>query len=263
MLLPLYKNNDGDGSSAGNIKLTGIRALSQSIVPNSCLIFPGSFNPPHAGHLALANASIKTLERLEPYVHRKHNDKPVLFELSLINADKPSVDPKIVVSRVKHFLELSSESNGAGGPSSLPQQWGVVLTRAPLFEEKLKILRSKVPDDPEEGGPKINFVIGTDTLVRILNPKYYLDKARDSMIKSLLDLKLKRGGFIVGGRLEQSQSPSSHKPPRFVSGRDELVGLPDDVASIFTIMTESEFRADLSSTEIRRKQQERIKEEAK
>jgi hypothetical protein len=240
------------------------RALSQTVLPNRSLVFPGSFNPVHVGHLALANASIKTLEKHEPYVHpRRHNDKPIFFELSLTNADKPSIDPKIVASRVKKFIELASASSSP----LFPQQWGIVLTRAPLFEQKLKILRSKVLNRLEGPGdsPRINFVIGTDTMVRILNPKYYRNKARESMIESLLELKASGAGFIVGGRLEQSPSQTtddggSSSAPRFVSGQVELVGLPDEVASMFAIMEESEFRVDLSSSQIRKEQERKHNE---
>eukprot|EP00535_Pseudo-nitzschia_heimii_P009430 CAMPEP_0197181600 /NCGR_PEP_ID=MMETSP1423-20130617/5840_1 /TAXON_ID=476441 /ORGANISM="Pseudo-nitzschia heimii, Strain UNC1101" /LENGTH=698 /DNA_ID=CAMNT_0042631887 /DNA_START=52 /DNA_END=2148 /DNA_ORIENTATION=- len=264
VLLPVY-----DERTPGAAPLK-VRALSQAVLPNRSLVFPGSFNPVHVGHLGLANASIKTLEKHEPYVHpRRHNDKPIFFEISLTNADKPSIDPKIVASRVKKFIELASSASNRidhdGGDDdgflpapSFPQQWGIVLTRAPLFEEKLKILRSNVLNRLEGPGdsPRINFVIGTDTMVRILNPKYYRDRSEANMIASLLELKASGAGFTVGGRLEQSTSdPAS--PPRFVSGREELVGLPDEVASMFTIMEESEFRVDLSSSEIRR-QQERV-----
>lgn len=256
ILLPIYDAAAGDGTKKMPV---GVRALSQTVLPNGSLVFPGSFNPVHVGHLALANASIKTLEKHEPYVHpRRHNDKPIFFELSLTNADKPSIDPKIVASRVKKFIELASLV-GVEDPL-FPQQWGIVLTRAPLFEEKLTILSSKVLNRLEGPGdsPRINFVIGTDTLVRILNPKYYPDKSKANMIESLLELKRSGAGFIVGGRLEQSPpqtNDDSSSSARFVSGQEELLGLPDEVASVFTIMEESEFRVDLSSSEIRKEQE--------
>jgi hypothetical protein len=96
--------------------------------------------------------------------------------------------------------------------------------------------------------PNVNFVIGTDTLVRILNPKYY-NNDRDNMVSSLLAMK--GSHYVVGGRLEQNKDSSCEEPPKFVSGEDELKGLPEELVSMFTVMTESEFRVDISSSEIR------------
>jgi hypothetical protein len=38
---------------------------------------------------------------------------------------------------------------------------------------------------------------------------------------------------------------------RFITGEEELSGLPQDIQQIFTLMTEEQFRVDVSSTEIR------------
>ncbi|OEU07351.1 hypothetical protein FRACYDRAFT_271988 [Fragilariopsis cylindrus CCMP1102] len=94
------------------------------------------------------------------------------------------------------------------------------------------------------------------------------------MNKSLLELKSNGVGFIIGGRLEQQKQstssslqsskaspPSPPSQPRFVSGRDELTDLPEDIASMFTVMEESEFRVDLSSSEIRKQQQQQQQQE--
>ena len=48
----------------------------------------------------------------------------------------------------------------------------------------------------------MSFVLGTDTMVRIINPKYY-DNSREKMLAALVDMKEKGVHFIVGGRLEQ------------------------------------------------------------
>jgi hypothetical protein len=95
-----------------------------AILPNRSLVFPGSFNPPHVGHTALANAA-------KSVYANKDEDPTVLFEISLINADKPPLEPTSIVERAHKFFQLDS----------LPTNWGILLTSAPLFSQKADILR--------------------------------------------------------------------------------------------------------------------------
>lgn len=50
--------------------------------------------------------------------------------------------------------------------------------------------------------PKLLYNIGTDTMIRIINPKYYGNSV-ENMIAALEDMKGTGVHFIVGGRLEQ------------------------------------------------------------
>jgi nicotinic acid mononucleotide adenylyltransferase/nicotinamide mononucleotide (NMN) deamidase PncC len=227
VLLPMY-NKDG--------KPTSFRALEFPVVPNGSLIFPGSFNPPHKGHISLVNAAIKaTMNILDENISTQ--EPPIFMELSLTNADKAPIDPSDVSHRVNTFLELDN----------MPEQWGILLTRAPLFSEKVSALVEDCIIDPTEGYfPKMSFVIGTDTMVRILDPKYYggEESVMQEAVRSMKDVH-----FCVGGRLEQKKDSS--EPPRFVSGAEELEGLPHDIRNMFTIIKEDDFRMDISSSEIR------------
>lgn len=51
-------------------------------------------------------------------------------------------------------------------------------------------------------GRQMAFVIGTDTMVRILNPKYY-GNSKDAMLEAVRDMKRNGVRFVVGGRLKQ------------------------------------------------------------
>jgi hypothetical protein len=94
------------------------------------------------------------------------------------------------------------------------------------------------------------FVIGTDTLVRLLNPKYY-DNNVSYMLKAIREMKQKGVHFVVGGRVEQAQQSRV-----FVSGKEQIESMPVDVKNMFTLLSEEEFRVDISSTEIRKKQKD-------
>jgi nicotinic acid mononucleotide adenylyltransferase len=193
-------------------------------LPPHSLIFPGSFHPPHQGHVQLVKESLKASDCQTAW-----------FELSLTNADKPSLDPDDVVDRLEQFWNLQD----------MPAHWGIVLTNAPMFKQKVDLLQPlqvsrSFPDGKQQQEP-LNFVIGTDTLVRLLNPKYYNDSRQD-MLRILQELPCH---FVVGGRLAQKTDT-----PEFITGQSEVDELPAALQSKFTLMPD--FRVDVSSTELRK-----------
>jgi hypothetical protein len=101
-------------------------AVQNPTIPQGCLIFPGSFNPPHVGHVTLANVAASRVD--------VPASTPVLLELSVTNPDKPSIDPKVVSERVHKFFDLDN----------MPQNWGVLLTSAPLFSQKVDIYSDQI-----------------------------------------------------------------------------------------------------------------------
>jgi hypothetical protein len=186
----------------------------------------------------------------------------VVFELSVVNADKPSMTTEEVCRRVNLFRELQLSED-------IPEEtnWGVLLTAAPLFTQKLDVLRSSAPYETttttfpskypfDEDGHRDStslgwsFIIGTDTMIRILDPKYY-DHDEEKMIGSLRNMNIK---FVVGGRkIDQTTAVATQE---FVTGEESLQGLPQDVQDMFIPLDETEFRVDVSSTEIRERQQQ-------
>jgi Cytidylyltransferase-like len=107
-------------------------ALSASPPP---LLFPGSFNPLHEGHVLLAR------------VAEELRQQPLTFEISVTNVDKPPLARETVRHRLTQFA----------------WKWPVELTRAPTFVQKSRLF------------PGTTFVIGADTAERLFAPRYYGD----------------------------------------------------------------------------------------
>jgi nicotinic acid mononucleotide adenylyltransferase len=229
-------------------------AIADPVLPVQALVFPGSFNPPHFGHTTLAQAATNAW---------KGQNHAVCLELSLTNPDKPSMEPTDASQRAHHFFDLKDK---------LPDQWGVLLTSAPLFAQKVATLKpymaqgmfqkgiipsigffsdKRPPPVVHDHTPQMGFVIGTDTMVRILNPKYYGD-SEENMLEAVREMGRSGVHFVVGGRLEQRQGGDSTK---FVSGEDEVKLLPKDVQQMFTLVMEDDFRVDISSTELRKRRE--------
>jgi hypothetical protein len=103
--------------------------------PQPFVLFPGSFDPLHEGHVLLAR------------VAEELRQQPLAFEISVTNVDKPPLAGKTVRRRLAQFAWKSP----------------VELTRAPTFLDKSRLF------------PGTTFVIGADTAERLVAPKYYGD----------------------------------------------------------------------------------------
>jgi hypothetical protein len=126
--------------------------------PKSALLFPGAFNPIHAAH-----------ERMAAIAAERHG-RPVTWELSIANVDKPPLD----------FIEISDRLAGLAGRAAL-------LTRAATFAEKASL------------APGCTFVVGADTIERIGDVRYYGNDSdtRDAAIAEIADRGCR---FLVFGR---------------------------------------------------------------
>jgi hypothetical protein len=166
--------------------------------PKPLALLPGSFNPLHRGHVGLARAAAR------------HLGVNVHFELSVVNADKPELPREEVERRVAQFAGV--------GP--------VWLTRAPTFVRKAELF------------PGAAFVLGWDTAVRVIDPKYYGgESGRDAAMRALLGRGCR---LVVGGRVD-------------AAGAFRTWGgaLAEEFASLFVALAEDDFREDVSSTQLR------------
>lgn len=167
--------------------------------PKPRAVLPGSFNPLHFGHTGLARAAAVRL------------GAPVHFELSVTNADKPELPRAEVERRVAQFAGV--------GP--------VWVTRAAAFEAKADVF------------PGAAFVLGWDTAVRVIDPKYYGgEPGRDRALAKLLARGCR---LVVGGRADAGGTFRVW----------DAGAVPAAFAGLFVALTEADFRADVSSTDLR------------
>jgi hypothetical protein len=163
-------------------------------------VLAGSFNPLHDGHLGLAAAA------------GSHLGTGVELELSMQNVDKERIDIATAVERVV----------AVSGRAPMP----IVVDSAATFVEKSALLPGTV------------FVIGADTAVRTVDPRYY--GGDEATMRAGLD-RIRANGcsFLVAGRE--------------IAGRYVGFGQLDLMiaADLFAELPESAFRLDISSSQFR------------
>lgn len=169
--------------------------------PVAGALLSASFNPLHVGHERLAQAAAAML------------GMPVSFELPILNADKAPLGYAEIERRLAQFR----------------WRYSVVLSRAALFVEKAALF------------PGCVFVLGYDTAVRLIDPRYYGGApGRDA---ALAAIRAHGCRFLVAGRV---QDDAFHT-------LDEIA-ISADARDLFMALPEQAFRVDLSSSAIRAQQ---------
>jgi hypothetical protein len=137
---------------------------------------------------------------------------PVAYEIGVVNADKPPLHTAEVRQRLRQFVWLAP----------------VWLSRQPTFAEKARHF------------PGATFVVGVDTAARIVAPRFY-EGSENSMHDALAGIRSTGCRFLVAGRADATG--------QFVPA--ESVAVPKPFRDLFIAIPESDFRIDLSSTQLR------------
>ena len=154
----------------------GVKAYQVALdtdLPNSALkrcIFPGSFNPLHAGHIEMVRQSFKLLSTR------------VWHEISIHNVEKSPLSWADLQNR----MEQSFAHEGCAG---------LLVSKCPTFESKAHIF------------PGATFIVGADTINRISELRFYENQRHQESVFELF--KDHQCDFLVFGRKIENRFRSS------------------------------------------------------
>lgn len=194
------------------------------------VVLAGSFRPFHGGHERLAVAAARVAAADQAVTSGADTPSaaaavpaaaPIVFELSIANADKGLLDRHEVLQRAAQFVGPCASVTEASPHhvTRLPpavtgvsgQMWPLLITREPLFSGKARTC------------PHTYLVVGLDTVVRLVDPKYYEGGADDLSGVALALRSIEEQGctLIVAGRPENAKD-----------GTGRLVQLSDVAARV-------------------------------
>ncbi|KAJ7455208.1 hypothetical protein B0H11DRAFT_2067061 [Mycena galericulata] len=155
------------------------------VSPLQISILDSSFNPPTLAHLALANAP-RPVSRNE--TGRDYDAK--IYLLSVRNADKSlKATDASYVQRLEMMLRLAKDSAAPGVGQESLHQVAIGIIDEPTFVGKASKLRAFLEQRLSGFGyspsqPQLTFLLGFDTLERLLAPRYYGSSPTDPEAES-------------------------------------------------------------------------------
>lgn len=166
-------------------------------------IFPSSFNPITHGHMAIlrGGAEIKAFQEILLVLDTQAMDKEI-FGATLVD-------------RLLMLLVLFENH----------PQFSVAVSNRGLFLAKAEVVKKMYPEDTD-----IIFIVGYDTLARVLDPKYYEDRegALDRLFATCTFMVANRGAY---GR-EAIQRLMATGDNRRFRGKVHFLEIPNHLAQI-------------------------------
>jgi nicotinamide-nucleotide adenylyltransferase len=142
-------------ASSENFKI--INPSSRPSKDEALFILDSSFNPPTNAHLALAISCLS-------------QRSTILLLLSIENADKPA-KPASFDHRLEMMELLAQRVESISSATAL-----IALSKHPKFVDKAKDVAGSFPSSKE-----VVWLVGYDTLIRILDKQYYTNTLEESL----------------------------------------------------------------------------------
>lgn len=162
------------------------------------LVLDSSFNPPHRAHYALVRLAAAHHQSTTATSTAEPVRVNVVLSYSATNADKGTASAREQARRadmIRLFGEWFFPAKAAAAATTTtaaPVEWAVAVVRtaSPRFVDKCRdlaaLLRARADPAEHELAQRLVFLMGFDTLVRLLDPKYYYDDAGESQIMAAL-----------------------------------------------------------------------------
>ena len=195
--------------ASSNSSFQVLRSIPSAVSqPSKTLyVLDSSFNPPTRAHLRIATSAILNDEKA-----KEEPVKRLLLLLATQNADKApkpaSFEQRLTMMSI--FAEdlvqsvRKQSSDERKGPKTLVVDVGVIKT--PLYLDKALVIDESGQYGEESAGPEQVHLTGYDSLIRLLDTKYYPDhtlQALEPLFSKHRIRATRRVGDKWGGREEQ------------------------------------------------------------